>query len=240
MQGPFPLSRAPYIPTFNDGEGDPSNVGTTADGVSEFSARRDHVHAGAHLSPNDPTVNDDVTLGYTPGFIWIKTATSEAYICVDNSAGAAIWQAVGGGTAGGGGAGDLYAYIDGALSVSTEVVSWLAPRTMTLELVYIYCVDPGSASSTIVDVNLNGTTIFTTQANRPELAFDDANGWAVSGTPELLDVVEGDVLSFDIDQIGTDASGLVVVIKVASAGGTPPGEVTVAGALKVYLYHNFR
>jgi hypothetical protein len=187
----------------------------------------------------DPTVDDDTTLGYKVGYIWINTSTPAAFICIDNTDGSAVWQEIGAGTDGGGGAGDLYAYIDGALSISTGVWSWLAPRDMTLELVYIYCLDPGSASSTIVDVNLNGTTIFTTQANRPELAFDDIDGWAVSGIPEFLDIVEGDILSFDIDQIGTDAEGLVVVIKVASSGTTPPASTT-SPALKVYMATTFK
>ena len=30
---------------FNDSEGNPANVGTTADGTSDYAARRDHVHA---------------------------------------------------------------------------------------------------------------------------------------------------------------------------------------------------
>ncbi len=31
--------------TFDDSEGDPANIGTTADGTSDYAARRDHVHA---------------------------------------------------------------------------------------------------------------------------------------------------------------------------------------------------
>lgn len=34
--------------SFNDAEGDPAPIGTAADGTSLYSARRDHVHSGAH------------------------------------------------------------------------------------------------------------------------------------------------------------------------------------------------
>lgn len=43
---------------FNDAEGDPSAIGTTADGTSEYAARRDHVHAhdGTAWTAYTPTV----------------------------------------------------------------------------------------------------------------------------------------------------------------------------------------
>lgn len=40
----------------------------------------------------NPTVNDDVTLGFGVGDQWVNTVTNEAYICVDNTDGAAIWK----------------------------------------------------------------------------------------------------------------------------------------------------
>ena len=63
-----------------------------------------------------------------------------------------------------------------------------------------------------MDINLNGVTIFTTSGNRPELEWDDSDGWALSGDPDLVDVVIGDKLTIDIDQIATGASGLRVAL----------------------------
>ncbi len=99
--------------------------------------------------------------------------------------------------------------IDGALAATTNaaVPIW-ATRPMKLAACYIFADDPGSASSTIVDINLNGTTIFTTSANRPELAYTD--DYAVSGDPEVIDVAIGDKLTIDLDQIATGAAGLRV------------------------------
>src|SRR6185436_8855985 len=86
-------------------------------------------------------------------------------------------------------------HIEGALAVTTNaaLAIW-ATKTMKLAACYIFCDDPGSASSTIVDINLNGVTIFTTSGNRPELEWDDSDGWALSGDPDLVDVVIGDKL----------------------------------------------
>lgn len=38
-----------------------------------------------------PTVNDDVTGGYTVGSLWYDTAADRAYICLDPADGAAVW-----------------------------------------------------------------------------------------------------------------------------------------------------
>jgi len=119
-----------------------------------------------------------------------------------------------------GGTTDPVFQVEGALAVLTDVDGvYICPRTATILAAYIYCRDPGSASSTIVDVNLNGNTIFTTQANRPTLAWNDANQVAKSGTPNLTAVVENDVLSIDIDQVATGAEDLTVIIAM-NVGGT--------------------
>ncbi len=103
--------------------------------------------------------------------------------------------------------------IAGALSTGAEQGGvWLAPRSLTIEKVYIYCKTTGSAGSSIVDINKNGATIFTTQANRPTLAFDDTDKKAVSGTPDITALAEGDIMSMDIDQIATGAADLSVII----------------------------
>jgi len=39
-----------------------------------------------------PTVNDDSSAGYAVGSKWIDTTADEAYVCLDASAGAAVWQ----------------------------------------------------------------------------------------------------------------------------------------------------
>lgn len=39
-----------------------------------------------------PTVNDDSGDGYSPCSLWVDTGGSKAYICIDATLGAAVWQ----------------------------------------------------------------------------------------------------------------------------------------------------
>ena len=177
-----------------------------------------------------PTVTDDDVAGYSKLDLWLDGFSGVSYINIDNTTGAAVWLAI---NAVDGGTGDIVFPIDGTLAVTTgAAVSFLVTKDITINFWYIMAMELGTASSTIVDVNKNGTTIFTTQANRPTLAFNDGNGWAVSGTPDFVDFVEGDIISIDIDQIATGAGRLVVVGQsAASAGGS--GLVVTDGSTSV-------
>lgn len=69
-------------------------------------------------------------------------------------------------------------------------------------------------ASVIVDVNKNGTTVFTTQGNRPTIA---AAGFLSTGTaPDVLTFVAGDYITVDVDQIGSSTAGsdLTVTIRL--------------------------
>jgi len=86
----------------------------------------------------------------------------------------------------------------------------------SIALVKIYAKTAPTGASLIVDINKNDTTIFTTQANRPEIAID---GHADdSETPDITSLLEGDRLSFDVDQVGSTIFGgnplLITVIFV--------------------------
>lgn len=122
-------------------------------------------------------------------------------------------------------AGDYAFEVAGVLATGTNIPNAiLFTRSTTISKCYMYCKDTGVTGTTIVDVNLNGTTIFTTQANRPNLT---AGGFSWNSfVPDVLTFVEGDVLTLDIDQIAVDAEDMVLVMAVAGTsggggGGTP-------------------
>jgi hypothetical protein len=164
-----------------------------------------------------PTVDDDVTAGYSKSDIWIDQSNGDAYICIDNADGVADWLRVGSGS------GDYTFAVDGRLAVATNVPNaFVVTKDVEITACYIYCKTPGTADSTVVDVNKNGVTIYTTQANRPTLAFDDADGWA-SSVPDILTFAAGDVITLDIDAIATGAEDLVVALSVKGAGGGGSG-----------------
>lgn len=64
----------------------------------------------------------------------------------------------------------------------------------------------------IIDVEKNGTTIFTTQANRPVIAANANTGQ--STTIDVATLNEGDYLQFSVDQVGSTTPGSDLVIQV--------------------------
>ena len=93
----------------------------------------------------------------------------------------------------------------GLASVGTKQAQALIPTFLTISKVKIYADNAPTGSSLIVDVNKNGVTIFTTQANRPEIAID---GHADdSGTPDVVNLAADDRVSVDVDQVGSTIAG---------------------------------
>lgn len=70
-----------------------------------------------------------------------------------------------------------------------------------------------TVSAIIIDINKNGTTIFTTQGNRPTIAAGTNDD--LSSTPDITVVAENDVFTCDIDQVGVSpGAGLVIQVRV--------------------------
>lgn len=69
-----------------------------------------------------------------------------------------------------------------------------------------------TVTAAIFDVNLNGTTIFTNQMNRPTISA--GTFYDVSGPPDVTDLALGDHLSVDVDQIGSGLPGSTLALSV--------------------------
>jgi len=95
--------------------------------------------------------------------------------------------------------------IPGVAVVKTKATQVLIPGSLTTPKVIIYSDQAPTGASLIVDINKNGTTIFTTQANRPAIAV--SGHYDESGTPNVTSFVKGDRVSVDIDQIGSSTPG---------------------------------
>lgn len=70
-------------------------------------------------------------------------------------------------------------------------------------------------TAVVVDINKNGTTIYSTQANRPSIAIG-ANS-ATGGTPDVVAFAAGDYLTVDVDA-GAGAANLAVTIRMRRIG----------------------
>ena len=67
-----------------------------------------------------------------------------------------------------------------------------------------------TGASGIVDINKNGTTIFTTQGNRPTATT--GTKLATTTAPNVTTFADGDYISIDVDAIGSTVAGADLVI----------------------------
>jgi hypothetical protein len=95
---------------------------------------------------------------------------------------------------------------------------WIVPFDGRISDVIVTSQAAGTGgTSTIIDVNINGTTIYTTQANRPTLLLADSGMYAEAGEPQVTRVKAGDLISYDVDQItttGPTRTNVTIVIEM--------------------------
>ena len=98
---------------------------------------------------------------------------------------------------------------------------WEAPAAGRISRVLAYRKSTaGTGGETKVDVNIDGTTIFTTQTRRPTILFNSTSKKALSGVIEAGAFVEGSLVTMDVDTIdsGGAPSDLTVVLTVEYSG----------------------
>ncbi|SIN72923.1 hypothetical protein [Agromyces cerinus] len=84
--------------------------------------------------------------------------------------------------------------------------------TRTIQTVTAAVGTQPTGAAILVDVNISGTTIFTTQSNRPTIAVSTNEDQ--SGTPDVTAWTSGSYLTIDIDQIGSTVAGANLVVTV--------------------------
>lgn len=154
--------------------------------------------------------NAALVSGFTSaGALFFKTGAAAGYIMRSDANGVSSW--VSPATLA---TRTLYRWAaNGPYVVDTTVDgAWVAPTAFTVRAVWLYRTTPGSSSSTILDLNLNGTTMYTTQANRPTIAFNDGDNKVQATLPDVTSVSAGDVLTIDIDQIEGGSPGNIILV----------------------------
>jgi hypothetical protein len=95
--------------------------------------------------------------------------------------------------------------VNGKPAVATNVDgAWIAPRDGTITRVTLFRRTAGGGGSTVVDVNKNGTTIYTTQANRPTVTAAGGNDQIDATTDfDVTSFAQDDQFDLDIDTVET-------------------------------------
>jgi len=84
--------------------------------------------------------------------------------------------------------------------------------TVTVSQVFLSVNTAPTTQAIIVDVNKNGTTIFTNQAHRPQIAAAANTGNTTTIDVSTLD--DGDYFSVDVDQVGTGTTGADLTVHI--------------------------
>lgn len=102
-------------------------------------------------------------------------------------------------------------YVSGTLVAGTNNgPRYIVPQTMTIVKVWLIARTGPTGQAILIDINKNGTTIWTSQGNRGTIAAG-----ATAGNTTTFDVtalVAGDYLDFDIDQVGSSVAGVDITV----------------------------
>jgi hypothetical protein len=103
---------------------------------------------------------------------------------------------------------------DGTLSVDTNISAQLrASAALTLEKVHADVKTAPTGADLILDINLNGTSIWNaTQANRVTILATELTGSQTAF--DTTAVIADDLLTLDVDQIGSSVAGADVTINL--------------------------
>ena len=95
--------------------------------------------------------------------------------------------------------------LTGAATTGTNKAAWYPQHNFIITGISVYSTAAPTGQSLIVDCNINGTTIFTDQSKRPQVAAGSNSD--DSDTPDVTLISRGDRVTFDNDQVGSATAG---------------------------------
>lgn len=104
-------------------------------------------------------------------------------------------------------------YKSGTLSVATGTNRLPIDGTYTIIGARLMVGTAPVGANLIIDVKKNGTTIYTTQANRPTIVAGQ-NAGGPGATPDVSTLAAGDYLTVDIAQVGSTTAGSDLTVAV--------------------------
>jgi hypothetical protein len=108
---------------------------------------------------------------------------------------------------------EVYTFsVTGALTVKTGASRIYLEGNYTFETCRAAVNTAPTGAAVICDVNKNGTTIYSTQGARPQIAI---SGFSATGnSPAINTFTIGDYISVDIDQIGSSVAGADLTVTI--------------------------
>ena len=100
---------------------------------------------------------------------------------------------------------------DGTATPSAGLLRWYnrTGGARTVVGVWVSAATPPTGQPLVVDLNKNGVTMFTTQANRAQVPVGANVG--TTAVPDVVTIADGEYLTVDVDQVGSVAAGADVV-----------------------------
>lgn len=102
----------------------------------------------------------------------------------------------------------------GSLTVDVGVSKFRFPLAATILGISATVNTAPTGASIIFDVNKNGTTIFTNQANRPTIAASALNTASEVTNMDVTSIAAGDYITVDVDQVGSTIAGADATVLV--------------------------
>lgn len=97
---------------------------------------------------------------------------------------------------------------------ATASIRLIVPWTCTITAVKSSCRVAVSSGTYTYDLNKNGTTMYSTQANRPTRVSTDGTGAKTHTQPDVTAIAAGDILDVDVDGTGSGISDFTLHVEV--------------------------
>jgi hypothetical protein len=102
--------------------------------------------------------------------------------------------------------------ITGTVAVATGKSRIYLEGSYVVETVRAAVNTQPTGAALIVDVNKNGTTIYTTQSGRPSISASSNS--ATGNSPDVTTFASGDYMQVDVDQVGSTVAGADLTVTV--------------------------
>jgi hypothetical protein len=109
-------------------------------------------------------------------------------------------------------------HIKGDLNTTTGKQAIRMPFAGEITFVTAALVTAPVGATAIVDLHKNGTTMYTTQGNRPTIAAGST--YVTASLPDVKIWAAGDVLQLEVDQKGSSTDGADLSVVVGYVGNT--------------------